>query len=41
MQHFYISSQLQIEVNSPCEIVVDHPPVRTSRQFSPTVCSAG
>nr|DAL59026.1 MAG TPA_asm: hypothetical protein [Caudoviricetes sp.] len=29
MQHFYMFNQLQNEVNSPCEIVVDHPPVRT------------
>nr|DAM26375.1 MAG TPA: hypothetical protein [Caudoviricetes sp.] len=41
MQHFYIFNRLQNEVNSPCEIVANHPPVRTSRQFSPTVCSAG
>nr|DAG20100.1 MAG TPA: hypothetical protein [Caudoviricetes sp.] len=41
MQHLYISNQLQNEVNSPCEIVTDYPPVRISRQFSPTVCSAG
>nr|DAQ27769.1 MAG TPA: hypothetical protein [Caudoviricetes sp.]DAV73098.1 MAG TPA: hypothetical protein [Caudoviricetes sp.] len=31
MQHLYISNRLQNEVNSPCEIVVDYPPVRTSR----------
>nr|DAZ45070.1 MAG TPA: hypothetical protein [Caudoviricetes sp.] len=41
MQHFYIFYLLQNEVNSPCEIVVDYPPARTSRQLSPTVCSAG
>nr|DAG16654.1 MAG TPA: hypothetical protein [Caudoviricetes sp.] len=41
MQHFYISNRLQNEVNSPCEIVVDHPPARISRQFSPTVCPVG
>nr|DAU02680.1 MAG TPA: hypothetical protein [Caudoviricetes sp.] len=41
MQHLYISSRLQNEVNYPCEIVVDHPQIRTSRQFLPTVCSAG
>nr|DAV03115.1 MAG TPA: hypothetical protein [Caudoviricetes sp.] len=41
MQHFYIFSRLQNEVNSPCGIVADHPPARTLRQFSPTVCFAG
>nr|DAR04197.1 MAG TPA: hypothetical protein [Caudoviricetes sp.] len=41
MQHLYISNRLQNEVNSPCAIVADHPPVRTSRQLSPTVFSAG
>nr|DAQ60267.1 MAG TPA: hypothetical protein [Caudoviricetes sp.] len=41
MQHLYIFNQLQNEVNPPCEIVVDYPPVRTSRQLSPTVFSAG
>nr|DAL62937.1 MAG TPA_asm: hypothetical protein [Caudoviricetes sp.] len=41
MQHFYIFNRLQNEINSPCEIVVDHSPVRTSRQFSLTACSVG
>nr|DAQ34815.1 MAG TPA: hypothetical protein [Caudoviricetes sp.] len=31
MQHLCISNRLQNEVNSPCEIVVGYPPVRTSR----------
>nr|DAJ64415.1 MAG TPA: hypothetical protein [Caudoviricetes sp.] len=41
MQHLYIFKRLQNEVNFPCEIVVDYPPVRTSSQLLPTVCSSG
>nr|DAR83498.1 MAG TPA: hypothetical protein [Caudoviricetes sp.] len=41
MQHLYILTRLQNEVNSPCKIVADHSSARTSRQLSPTVFSAG